>query len=270
MNITPFDFHGHQVRVITDDVGEPRWVAADVAKILDFSATSAMTRYLDEDEKGVCLIGTPSGEQEMTTITESGLYSAILRSRKPEAKEFKRWVTGEVLPSIRRHGAYMTEHTIEQILTDPDTLIKLATDLKAERERRAAAETQVQELAPAARSWKNLAAPGGDFGVGAAAKVLSRDPTIEIGRDRLFKHMATIGWIFRTQGRRSHWEASQQKAIRTGRLVHKLSTPFFNERTEEWEQPAPTIRITPKGLHELHRSLGGSNQITIFTQENPA
>ena len=82
--------------------------------------------------------------------------------------------------------------------------------------------------------------------------------------------MATIGWIFRTQGRRSHWEASQQKAIRTGRLVHKLSTPFFNERTEEWEQPAPTIRITPKGLHELHRSLGGSNQITIFTQENPA
>lgn len=266
-DITRFDFHGHPVRIVTDATGEPRWIAADVAKILGYREAYHLTRGLDEDEKAPHNVWTPSGEQQMTVITESGLYSAILRSRVEKAAEFRRWVTREVLPSVRRHGAYMTDTTIEQILTDPDTLIKLATDLKAERERRAAAESQVQELAPAARSWESLAAPGGDFSVGAAAKVLSRDPAIEIGRDRLFKHMETLGWIFRTKGRRAHWEASQQKAVKTGRLTHKLSSPFFNERTQEWEQPAPTIRITPKGLNELHQSLGGSDQTTLFIQE---
>lgn len=255
-DVTPFDFHGHEVRVLTDGDGEPRWVAADVAKILEFTEASAMTRHLDEDEKGLSSWQTPGGEQQMITITESGLYSAILRSRKPEAKEFKRWVTREVLPSIRKHGAYMTAPTIEQILTDPDTIIKLATDLKKEREK-------VAELAPAARSWEHLAAPGGDYSVAGAAKVLSRDPNIEIGRDRLFKHMAGLSWIFRTTGKRSHWEAYQDKAIRTGRLVHKLGGGFINEKTGEWEQAQPTVRITPKGLHELHKSLGGSDQIHL-------
>lgn len=254
--ITPFDFHGHEVRVVTDDSGEPRWIASDVAKILDHESATKMTRLLDDDEKGVQIVDTPGGRQEMTTITESGLYSAILRSRKPEAKEFKRWVTREVLPSIRKHGAYMTGPTIEKILTDPDTIIKLATDLKKEREK-------VAELAPAAKSWEHLAAPGGDYSVAGAAKVLSRDPDIEIGRDRLFKHMAELGWVFRTQGKRPHWEAYQDKAIRTGRLVHKLGGGFINEKTGEWEQAQPTVRITPKGLHELHRSLGGSDQIHL-------
>ena len=77
--------------------------------------------------------------------------------------------------------------------------------------------------------------------------------------------MHRAGWIFRKKGKRAHWEAYQDKAINTGRLVHKLSSPFFNERTEEWEQPAPTIRITPKGLHELHRLLGGSDQLELIS-----
>ena len=75
--------------------------------------------------------------------------------------------------------------------------------------------------------------------------------------------MAQLKWIFRTTGRRAHWEAYQDKGINTGRLVHKLSSPFMNERTGEWEQPAPTIRITPKGLHELHKLLGGSDQFQL-------
>ncbi|RSZ61515.1 BRO-like protein [Corynebacterium hylobatis] len=265
--IQMFDFRGHDVRAFLAKDGEPRWVATDVARILGYASAKDMTRNLDEDEKGGHNLPTLGGAQIMTVITESGLYAAILRSRKVEAKEFKRWVTREVLPSIRRHGAYMTPTTVEQILTDPDTLIKLATDLKASRERAAAAENRARVLEAPAKSWEHLAAPGGDFSVSAAAKVLSRDPEISLGRDRLFKHMATIGWIFRTKGHRPHWEASQQKAIDTGRLTHKLSAPFFNERTEEWEQPNPTIRITPKGLHQLHRSLGGSDQTTLFQQE---
>lgn len=126
-------------------------------------------------------------------------------------------------------------------------------------------EQKNTELAPKAQSWDHLAAPGGDYAVAAAAKVLSRDPNIQVGRNQLFARMHELGWIFRTQGKRAHWEAYQDKGINTGRLTHKLSSPFFNERTEEWEQPAPTIRITPKGLHELHQRLGGTTQLELIS-----
>lgn len=126
-------------------------------------------------------------------------------------------------------------------------------------------EKKNTELAPKAQSWDHLAAPGGDYSVAAAAKVLSRDPNIQLGRNQLFAQMRELGWIFRTQGKRAHWEAYQGKGINTGRLTHKLSSPFFNERTEEWEQPAPTIRVTPKGLHELHQHLGGSTQLELIS-----
>lgn len=126
-------------------------------------------------------------------------------------------------------------------------------------------EQKNTELAPKAQSWDHLAAPGGDYAVAAAAKVLSRDPNIQVGRNQLFARMHELGWIFRTQGKRAHWEAYQDKGINTGRLVHKLSSPFFNERTEEWEQPAPTIRVTPKGLHELHQRLGGTTQLELIS-----
>lgn len=133
MNLEKFDFRGHEVRVTIAEDGEPHWIASDVAKVLGYRMASDMTRRLDSEEKGTRSVRTPGGEQEVATITESGLYAAILGSKVEGAREFKRWVTREVLPSIRKHGAYMTEATIEQVLTDPDTLIKLATDLKADR-----------------------------------------------------------------------------------------------------------------------------------------
>lgn len=127
---------------------------------------------------------------------------------------------------------------------------------------KALVEAQATLEAPA-KSWNTMAAQGGDYSVSAAAKTLSRDPNIRIGRDQLFKFMRELGWIFRTTGRRAHWEAYQDKAINTGRLAHKLSRPFLNEKTGEMEQPAPTVRVTPKGLHELHVALGGSNNTAL-------
>ncbi|MGO3084235.1 antA/AntB antirepressor family protein [Ancrocorticia populi] len=123
-----------------------------------------------------------------------------------------------------------------------------------------ALESKTRELEAPAKSWNTMAAQGGDYSVSAAAKTLSRDPSIRIGRDQLFRFMSEVGWIFRTKGHRAHWEAYQAKAIETGRLAHKLSRPFLNEKSGEMEQPAPTVRITPKGLHELHVLLGGSEQ----------
>ncbi|MEX3562145.1 antA/AntB antirepressor family protein [Corynebacterium phoceense] len=138
--------------------------------------------------------------------------------------------------------------------------LRAAAD-NAERAERAEAEARALEVP--AKSWGTLAAAGGDYSVAEAAKTLSRDPNIRIGRDQLFAAMRDAGWIFRTKGRRAHWEAYQDKAINTGRLVHKLSRPFLNERTGEMEQPSPTVRVTPKGLNELHVLLGGSNQSAL-------
>lgn len=101
-----FTYGDVPVRVHLDDEGEPWFVAADLAKILGYRMASDMTRNLDEDERGTQIVRTPSGDQEMTVISESGLYSAILRSRIEGARPFKRWVTHEVLPSIRKTGAY--------------------------------------------------------------------------------------------------------------------------------------------------------------------
>lgn len=105
-DIQVFDFEDNAVRVIEKD-GEPWFVAADVARVLEYRDAFNATRNLDDDEKDTHLMSTPSGNQEMSVINESGLYHLIILSRKPEAKKFRKWVTAEVLPSIRKTGAYV-------------------------------------------------------------------------------------------------------------------------------------------------------------------
>lgn len=110
-NIVPFKFQDHNITVLTDDSGEPWFVAKEVADVLGYSEASAMTRSLDEDEKGLQVVQTLGGRQKVLVINESGLYSAILGSEKPDAKPFKRWVTHDVLPSIRKTGSYTHQKT---------------------------------------------------------------------------------------------------------------------------------------------------------------
>lgn len=144
------------VRVAEID-GEPWFIAADVCRALDVKNGRDAVSRLDDDEKGVALTDTLGGRQEMAAVSEAGLYALVLSSRKPEAKAFKRWVTHDVLPSIRKHGAYMTEEILQKTLENPDFLIGLATQLKEEREKRLAAELdkavlgqQIAELRPKA------------------------------------------------------------------------------------------------------------------------
>ncbi|PPE66563.1 Bro-N domain-containing protein [Caldimonas caldifontis] len=109
--LIPFDFEGRPVRVVTDAQGEPWFVAADVCAALHLPETHKAVARLDDDEKARNSIPTPGGEQEMTVVNEPGLYSLVLGSRKPEAKRFKRWVTHEVLPAIRKTGRYVLSGT---------------------------------------------------------------------------------------------------------------------------------------------------------------
>lgn len=129
-----FNYNGNEVRTIQKD-GESWWVLKDVCGILGISKYRDTASRLDEDERGSVRVDTPGGEQEMTVINESGLYNVILRSDKPEAKPFRKWVTSEVLPSIRKHGAYMTPETLEQAILNPDMMIKLCTALKDEQDK---------------------------------------------------------------------------------------------------------------------------------------
>lgn len=122
---------------------EPYFVGKDVAKILGYSNTrKAIVDHVDEEDKGVTRCDTPGGTQDLTVINESGLYSLILSSKMPNARRFKRWVTSEVLPSIRKHGMY----AVDELLENPDLLIKVATELKDERQRRAIVEKECEEL----------------------------------------------------------------------------------------------------------------------------
>ena len=147
-NLQEFNFKGNDVRTVQID-NAPYFVGKDVADILGYKNGSRdINKHVDDDDKLKYQIGTAGQLREQTVINESGLYSLILSSKLPAAKEFKHWVTSEVLPTIRKHGAYLTDSAIEQTLTDPDYLIKLATQLKTEREGRLIAEQQVAEDRP--------------------------------------------------------------------------------------------------------------------------
>lgn len=152
MEIQTFNFENQQVRTI-EFKNEPWFVANDVTTILGLSNTTVALQRLDEDERAKYNLG----RQGMTNIVnEYGLYNLVLASRKPEAKQFKRWITHEVLPAIRKHGAYLTPDKLEEALLNPDTLINLAIQLKQEREGRLIAEQRVNELTPKASYYDKV------------------------------------------------------------------------------------------------------------------
>ncbi|EII2106063.1 phage antirepressor [Staphylococcus pseudintermedius] len=146
-----FNFEELPVRTLTVD-DEPYFVGKDVAEILGYSkARNAIAKHVDfEDKKDAPIQGPLGGTQKMTIINESGLYSLIFSSKLESAKRFKRWVTSEVLPAIRKHGIYATDSVIEQTIQNPDYIIHVLTEFKKEREGRLVAEQQVQELKPKA------------------------------------------------------------------------------------------------------------------------
>lgn len=153
-NIIPFthEIFGTIRTLLIDN--EPWFVAADVCKALELKDTWMTIKGLDDDEKGTNIICTLGGEQKVSIINEPGLYSLILRSRKPEAKAFKRWITHEVIPSIRKHGMYATPDTIDKILANPEFGIRLLQELKNEREKNLALQSTIEVQAGQIEEYK--------------------------------------------------------------------------------------------------------------------
>ena len=180
--------------------GEFWLIGKDVAQALGYSnPRKALADHVDEEDKGVTKCDTLGGMQDLTIINESGLYSLVLSSKLPNAKKFRRWVTSEVLPSIRKHGAYMTPETLEAAILNPDYLLKVATALKEETDKRKALESKVQADAPKVLFADSVAASSSTVLIGELAKIL-RQNGVSMGERRLFQWMRDNGYLIKRNG----------------------------------------------------------------------
>ena len=220
------------IRTITIN-NEPYFVGKDVAEILGYSkARNAIATHADmEDKKDAPIQGPLGGTQVMTIINESGLYCLILSSKLSTAKRFKRWVTNDVLPAIHKHGAYMTEETIEKAITSPDFLIKLATNLKEEKEKRLAAERQIEADRPKVTFANAVNVSKDGMLIGMLAKLLHQNG-VDIGQKRLFQWMRDNGYLMKSGADRN---MPTQKARELG---------LFKVKERAIDNPDGSVRLT--------------------------
>ena len=207
-----FSYEGNEVRTVQKG-SEILWVLKDVCGILGIEKYRDAATRLDDDEREPVLVDTLGGRQEMIAVTESGLYSIILLSRKPEAKKFKRWVTHEVLPTIRKHGAYVTPAKLEELMNDPDSWIKALTALKEERAAKERLQLEATENKPKVIFADAVSVSEGTILIGELAKILKGNG-IEIGQNRLFEKLRQDGYLIKRKG--SDYNAPTQRAMELG------------------------------------------------------
>jgi anti-repressor protein len=207
-----FSYEGNEVRTVQRD-SEIWWVLKDVCAVLEITNSRMVADRLEDDEKGVSIADTLGGKQELTVISESGLYNVILLSRKPEAKKFKHWVTHEVLPSIRKHGAYMTPAKLEELMNDPDAWIKVLTALKDERAAKERLMLQAESDKPKVVFADAVSVSEGTILIGELAKILKGNG-IEIGQNRLFERLRQDGYLIKRKG--TDYNAPTQRAMELG------------------------------------------------------
>lgn len=236
------------VRTMTID-NEPWFVGKDVAEVLGYSNTrDALAKHVDEEDKATVAIHDGSQNRNVTVINESGLYSLILSSKLPTAKAFKRWVTNEVLPAIRKHGAYMTPSALEQAINNPDFAIGLLNALKEEQEARQALETKVQvqetrieEMRPKEIFADAVADDKDCILVGDLAKLLKQNG-IDIGQKRLFEWMHKNGYLMNKSSKIKHMPT--QRAMDLGVFRAKeTALKFPNGKSKT----TYTVMVTAKG-----------------------
>jgi anti-repressor protein len=207
-----FSYEGNEVRTVQKG-SDILWILKDVCGILGIEKYRDAATRLDNDEREPVLVDTLGGRQEMIAVTESGLYSIILLSRKPEAKKFKRWVTHEVLPTIRKHGAYVTPAKLEELMNDPDSWIKVLTALKEERAAKERLQLEATENKPKVIFADAVSVSEGTILIGELAKILKGNG-IEIGQNRLFKKLRQDGYLIKRKG--SDYNAPTQRAMELG------------------------------------------------------
>lgn len=201
---------------------EPWFVGKDVANILEYQNGSRdINRHVDYEDRQKAMVFDGNQDKETILINESGLYSLILSSKLPKAKQFKHWVTGEVLPTIRKHGGYLTQEKMEEALLNPDVLIKLATQLKSEREARKQAEALNEANRPKVIFAEAVSASHSSILIGDLAKIL-RGNGVNIGQRRLFQWMRDHGYLIKQKG--ASYNMPTQRAMEMGLFRVKEGT----------------------------------------------
>ncbi|QYB01437.1 phage antirepressor KilAC domain-containing protein [Rhodococcus sp. USK10] len=253
MTVELFRTGDWRLRTVVLATAEPGFVLADACKILGLSNPTMAARSLDPADLSTAEVSSYSGQRRTVNIVnESGLYELVFQSRKPEAKKFRRWVTAEVLPAIRKTGTYSAQAQIPKSL--PEALRAYATEVEAHEATRA----ELEQAAPAAAAWDALADADGDYSLRDAAQILSRDPAITTGQNRLMV------------------------AIRQMRMVDNTGQPYQKNidhlrlRVTSYEHPhsgepvlSKQVRITVHGLKYLHKRLGGTQPLRLNTTIDP-
>lgn len=251
-----FEYTGHEVRVQVDESGEPLFVLADLAAALGIANVAQLRARLADD---LCLTYPMRDRlgrvQQVWVVTEPGLYEVIIRSDKPEAAAFRRWVTGEVLPSIRRHGVYATESAVDAMLADPETMIRTLTALRDERAARVRAEAVAAE-AVAAEAVAEVEAqrPHTDLGRAVAASGEAMLPSVfgtvlsarieGMGPNRFCRWLRAAGYVYRRGGQM----VPTARAITQGLLeASEVQVPGGGVRVQTW--------VLPKGQERFAREL---------------
>ena len=210
-----------KVRIAMNENEEPLFCLADVCAVIGIKDTSRCASRLDDDVRQTHPIKDNLGRtQQATFVTESGLYDGVIRSDSEKAKPFRKWVTSEVLPSIRKHGAYMTQETLEKALTSPDFLIQLATNLKEEKQKRIEAEQKIQKDAPKVLFADAVSTSQRSCLVAELAKILQQNG-VNIGQNRLFSWMRENGYLCQ---KGDYYNQPTQKAMKLGLFELKKTT----------------------------------------------
>ncbi|MCT3071627.1 phage antirepressor [Leuconostoc citreum] len=263
--VTIFNFETNEVRtVIIED--EAWFVGKDVAEALGYSkARNAISTHVDSDDKKDAPIQGPlGGTQKTTLINESGVYSLIFGSKLENAKRFKKWVTSEVLPAIRKHGTYMTDKTIEDVLTNPDTIIRLATDLKKEQQAKLALQQensvllqQNNEMKPKAdytdlvlsnKALVNITFIAKDYGLsGLAMNKLLHQLGVQYNQSGV--------WLLYAKHQKKGWTQSETKEV---------------DRKDGTKKLVMNTKWTQKGRLGLYNLLKANGYLPVIEQDQPA
>lgn len=240
------------VRTLNID-GVPYFVGKDVAEILGYAkARNAISAHVDEeDKKDAPIQGDLGGTQEMTIINESGLYSLILSSKLPKAKAFKHWVTSEVLPSIRKHGVY----AVDDLINNPDAMIKALTALKEERSKTAALSQQIEQDKPKVLFADSVSAAKTSILIGDLAKLITQNG-YEIGQKRLFAWLREHGYLIKSGNSKN---MPTQRAAEMGLFEVKISTV---NNPDGSIRETKTTKVTGKGqIYFVNKFVGDDKAV---------
>lgn len=228
------------VRVTMSESDEPLFCAFDVAKALGYKEPKqAVTMHCKSGRLVYCPHPTTIGGTHVKFICESDVYRLIMKSELPSAEKFQDWVCDEVLPSIRKHGAYMTADTLEKALTSPDFLIQLATQLKAEQQQRIIAEAKLKDQAPKVLFANAIVAADNSILIGRLANVLKQNG-VEMGQNRLFKWLRENGYLCKAGER---YNQPTQVAMEKGLFEVSYNTVVRADKSIQ----TVTTKVTGKG-----------------------